>query len=163
MVAIPRVAVRPSWRDHLCYLRLVLDHKRRVYRAGRRLGVSRWRLLIHDWNKLLPDEWSATVAHYAAHRYAYAPGDDPAYDVAWNHHRKRCRHHWHYWVLIGDDGALHPLPMPDADLREMVADWTAVGQAPGRGTVADYYARCGAAMLLHPETRRRLEVLLATI
>ena len=43
------------------YFVLILKHKWFVFLEGRRLGVSMWRLMIHDWTKFLPSE----LPHYS--------------------------------------------------------------------------------------------------
>jgi len=39
------------------YLKYLIRHKWFVFRAGLKLKVSIWRLLIHDWTKFLPSEF----------------------------------------------------------------------------------------------------------
>jgi hypothetical protein len=56
--------------------------------------------------------------------------------IAINHHHKRNRHHWEYWVAqTGHFGMLdnEALDMPNKYLLEMLADWLAVARvADGR-------------------------------
>lgn len=52
--------------------------------------------------------------------------------------------------------------MPEKYLREMIADWIGAGRAQGHGDdVEGWYAKNKENMVLHPETRARLEDLLA--
>lgn len=233
-------------RPHLRYLRYVLRHKWFVLLAGLRVRAPLWRLLIHDWTKFLPCEWTPYVRKF----YGAPPALNPCYfspqwrqaeaeawkarmeqgfDRAWLHHQRANPHHWQYWLLMPDtapayprycitsmDGGLvhhalteyvrdydgkgpHPetadftncladdgsdenqeryrmvkrccdsanarrpraLPMPEAYVREMVADWMGAGRAiTGRWDVAEWYKKNRDNMVLHPDTRTRVEALL---
>lgn len=141
---------------HLRYALYVARHKWFVFVAGRRVGAPLWRLLIHDWSKLTPAEWSPYVTTF------YTPRDDQAgFDRAWLHHQHRNPHHWQHWLLREDDGDLKALPMPEGLTREMVADWMGAGRAiTGRWDVLSWYAKAREKMVLHPATRERVEDLL---
>lgn len=52
------------------------------------------------------------------------------------------------------------LPMPDVYIREMVADWRGAGRALGKPDTVSWYKQNAKNMLLHPETRARVEELL---
>lgn len=170
----------PEPHPNLAYLRYVLRHKRFVFEEGRRLGVPLWNLVWHDWTKFLPSEWTPYV-DYFYRKYRYASwGDvpfacpnrlalregvkterDAAFDRAWNLHQKRNRHHWQAHILHRDDGTVEALPMPDVDMREMVADWAGAGRAiHGKREVAAWYGKNKGKMVLHPATRARVELLL---
>lgn len=82
------------------------------------------------------------------------------FDQAWNRHQKRNKHHWQYWVLIYDDGSIHPLPMPDRYIREMVADWVGAGRAiTGKIDVAYWYWKNQSSMKLSLVTRSKVQSL----
>jgi len=113
------------------YLLLTLKHKWFVLVAGLRLGVPFWRLLVHDLSKL----GFAELPHYQ--RQFFGRADDPVGFVrCWLHHQNRNDHHWEYWIpRTGHNRCTpphpdnEPLPMPDAAILEMVADWMAAGRA----------------------------------
>jgi hypothetical protein len=85
----------------------MVRHKRAVYAAGVRLGVPRWRLVLHDWSKFLPGEWRPYVAKFghqpgAGNRegYYHQPRvDEWAFNRAWVRHIHRHDHHWEHWVI----------------------------------------------------------------
>jgi hypothetical protein len=146
-------------RRYLAYLKALLRHKWFVYLEGRKLGLGIVRLLIHDWDKFMPDEWFA----YARTFYSpdgtkqYVEGVDFA--RAWMKHQHRNKHHWQYWlnagetplpytnILVWDRGTASIVigdgvydwhwqgeitvrgPMPDLDRAEMLADWRGAGRA----------------------------------
>lgn len=109
------------------YVWLTLKHKAFVFQAGRRTGVSLWRLVTHDLSKFGPAE----APHYG--RQFFGSKDDPAgFAAAWLHHQNCNDHHWEYWLSRsgrGVDGYAVPLPMPEAACREMIADWMGASRA----------------------------------
>jgi hypothetical protein len=103
----------------------ILRHKRFVYRAGRRLGVSRWRLLKHDLSKFSPRE-------FLAYAQQFGPGKErnpSRFAAAWLHHVQHNDHHWEHWVLPQPGKENVSLDMPDQCIREMVADWLGASMA----------------------------------
>jgi hypothetical protein len=50
--------------------------------------------------------------------------------------------------------------MAETDVREMVADWMGAGRALGKPDTRAWYEANKDKMILHPATRRRVEMLL---
>lgn len=160
-------------RAHLRYGRYLARHKWFVLLAGVRVKAPLWRLLIHDWSKLTPSEWRPYVRKFYGswgvargwdHADAIKARVEEAFDRAWLHHQHRSPHHWQHWVLREDGGETLPLRMPSKLVREMVADWMGAGRAiTGRWEVQEWYLKNAAKMLLAPETRREVEVLLGLV
>lgn len=153
-------------KPHLQYARYVARHKLYVYQEGRKLGLGRWQLLIHDWHKLTPGEWFAYVETF----YGDKPnprrkdgGYDPnavsdAFDLAWLRHQNRGKHHWQWWTLALDDGGTRALAMPCRYRREMLADWRGAGRAiSGSDDCLAWYDVNRTNMVLHAETREWIE------
>lgn len=161
----PRV-VPHALGPHLRYLAYVLRHKWFVWQAGRHTGAPRWRLLVHDASKFSRAEWGAYVA-----RFHTTPQDAEhkrrirrAFDAAWAHHQAANAHHWEHWVDVGPDGGRTPRAMPEAVVREMVADWAGAGRGiTGTWDVACWYAANAARLCLHPSTRQLAEHVVATV
>lgn len=172
---------------HLKYLRYVLRHKWFVFKEACRLGIP-WLGLIHDLSKFRPSEWgpyveyfygnerikretvfrnggNSAVAWWVDRGQAWEEDRRADFDVAWNHHQKRGKHHWQYWVLAADDGPVYPLPMPDKYRREMLADWMGAGQAVGKPDTRVWYLKQKARgrQMLHSETRIWVEAQLGVI
>lgn len=162
---------------HWRYLKYVLRHKWFVYQAGRKTGVSRWQLLCHDLSKFRPDEWQPYAFYFYGEPFPDAKwygdfcnwepwehtesGSKHAFNVAWLKHLHRNPHHWQHWVLRNDDGTTHALRMPLRYCREMVADWIGAGRAiHGKNEVREWYAKNANKMILHPDTRARVEMLI---
>ncbi|WP_155300581.1 DUF5662 family protein [Deinococcus kurensis] len=116
------------WR----YAALTARHKRYVYAAGRKLGVSRWQLLVHDLSKFTPAE----LPHYARQFFMKPTvANRDAFAAAWLHHQNTNPHHWEYWVprtghtLSLGSSQSAAMPMPRRYVNEMVADWLGAGRA----------------------------------
>lgn len=107
------------------YFWLTVKHKYFVYKAGRRAGVNRWQLLIHDLSKFGTKE----LPHYG--RQFFGDKSDPeGFAEAWLHHQNVNPHHWEYWIPrtghIRDSADIvgsKAMPMPLKYAEEMVADW----------------------------------------
>jgi hypothetical protein len=167
-------------RPHLEYASYVARHKWFVFRAGLKTGAPLWRLLIHDWSKFSPAEWSAYVeSFYKPLDPSIGRGEGAAgvaldkrlkaerkarFNAAWLHHQHRNPHHWQHWLLREDDGPTLVLEMPESLIREMVADWMGAGRAiTGKWEVASWYAANAHKIVLAPETREAVEKLIAAI
>lgn len=145
---------------HIHYAWYLIRHKWFVFRAGLSVGAPLWRLIIHDWSKLTPLEWTA----YAESFYGPRPRDEDVkqhFRLAWLHHQHCNPHHWQHWVLREDDGGTLALPMPEKLIREMVADWMGAGRAiTGKWEVMNWYSLNEHKMNIHPRTKARVEELL---
>lgn len=141
---------------HLQCLSYIVRHKWFVFVAGRKTGASLWRLLRHDWSKVLPSEWFA----YADYFYS-SKGTRQEFDRAWLRHIHRQDHHWNHWVLREDGGAVKCLSMPDEAWREMVADWMGAGRTiHGKWEAYEWYYKNANNIKLHYITRVKVENML---
>lgn len=154
-----------AWKRHLAYLKYVLRHKYYVWRGCRIVGgIPFWRVIIHDWDKFLLDEWRpyADAFYEPDGSSRYKP--TPAFADAWNRHQKRNRHHWQWHLLTWDRGDTEPLPMAETDLREMLADWIGAGWAiTGKPDPLPWYEKNRDKIILHEASREWLEVLLVWV
>lgn len=150
---------------HLKYLRYVLRHKFYVYQEGRKLGLGRIQLLVHDFQKFLPSEWFPYVETFYGHKLDSVLDKEEltahsnSFDRAWLHHQKLGgKHHWQWWVLQEDDGAEKVLEMPDKYRREMLADWRGAGRAiHGKDETDSWYRKSRLGRKLHPDTQAWVE------
>lgn len=166
-------------KKHIKYLKYVIRHKWFVLVAGIRIGAPLWRLIIHDWTKFLPSEWFSYVDHFynpkktndrtmeAISRFGVAEAApwpffvEDFFNIAWNHHQKRNKHHWQYWVLTEDSGRTFPVAIPEKFIREMVADWAGAGRAiNGRWDIRTWYEKNRERINIRSETRVRVEELI---
>lgn len=146
---------------HWQYLKYVLRHKWYVLRAGMQIGkIPLWSLIIHDWQKFMPIEWSPYAwSFYGPWEYEDRPQWlIDAFDGAWLHHQHYGPHHWQYWVLREDSGDIKCLEMPSRYAREMLADWKGAGKAiTGSDNTAEWYGNNKHKILLHPRTQEWIE------
>jgi len=145
---------------HLQYISYVARHKWFVFVAGRKIGVSLWQLLIHDWSKFTPIEWRAYVDYFYGEQKSVmkAGVSTPEFDAAWLHHQHRNPHHWQHWILRRDDGTVEKLDMPERFVYEMVADWAGAGRAiTGRWDLASWYQDNRRDILISEATRALVE------
>lgn len=153
---------------HWQNFKYIMKHKYFVYRAGRKLGVSRRQLLVHDYSKFFPSEWFAYANHFfrvQANNESHKTGKDEAFDLAWLMHQKRNPHHWQFWVHVYDteEKLGRASKMPEKYAREMVADWIGAGAAQGQPDCRVWYAKHKSRMCLHPETRILVEDLIRNL
>lgn len=159
-------------KAHWQYLNYVLRHKWHVFLWCCRYGIP-IAGIVHDLSKLTPSEWFPYVdkfyggkwpeRHYGDVRGALGdkytqPWVDARFDEAWNHHQKRNPHHWQYWILLEDSGAVKPLNMPLRYRKEMLADWRGASIAiNGKDNTREWYRANRDKMQLHPDTRAWVE------
>lgn len=145
------------------YLKYVLKHKWFVFLAGIDLGVPLLQLIFHDWDKFLPDEFFpyARTFYSSDGSSQYKSSDE--FSTAWNHHQKRNKHHYQYWMLTWDNGTTECLPMPHCHRLEMLADWRGAGRALGDPFTWEWYEVNKHKIHLHEETRAWVEEQLAAL
>jgi len=110
----------------------------------------------HDISKFRPSEIIAYSKYFYGDDKKHISTDD-RFKEAWNHHSKRNKHHWQYWVLIEDNGNIQPISMPLVYIREMVADWYGAGKAQNSSTnPKEWYLDNKDKIFLHPFTEYKL-------
>lgn len=160
---------------HWKYLVYLLRHKWYAFVECRKLGVPVLGLL-HDLSKFRPDEWLPYANWFYGPRYSdqevhqamrvgvwlpYTSELGNQFDYAWLHHQRRNKHHYQYWLLKEDSGALKPLKMPKRYVLEMIADWRAASRAiTGTDNTPAWYDEHADLIVLHPRTRYLVECLL---
>lgn len=159
-------------RPYLENFKTILRHKWYVFWACLAMDVPLWRALIHDLSKFSPQEFGPYARQFydeEGHKKeglrdetgSYDPSLQPdEFQLAWINHQRN-KHHWQAWVSIGDEGKLSPVAMPETYLREMVADWIGAGITySGKMDPQGWYEANGDKMILHPASRRLLEMIL---
>ena len=126
------------------YFWYILVHKYYVGVELAKLGLYR-AMITHDLSKFSPAEFSAYAMKFKSSVNSKIIDDN--FDRAWEHHKKWNRHHWQHWG---------GKPMPDRYVKEMIADWEAMGRVFG-GCAFDYFVKNQYKMNLHPETVARVK------
>lgn len=144
--------MKKYWQ-YFCYL---LRHKWFVFVECARYGIY-WRGLAHDMSKFLPAEFAPYARYYFGGRPIGAANQEK-YNLAWNYHQKRNRHHQQFWFMISGDRQIIFFSMPDKYRKEMLADWRGAARAKKAATsAAEWYLERRDRILLHPETRAWVE------
>ena len=159
----------------LVYLRhfvSVWKHKYFVFRAGRKLRVPIWRLIIHDWTKFTPAEFGRYARYSELRRvqrfnepvgFIFGSASQVQYDfsLAWLNHENRNPHHWGYWIPRSGAWTGRPLPMPETYVREMVADWHGASRTyEGHWDISEWVEKNLPNYNLHPETAQLVHEIL---
>lgn len=145
------------------YRKYILEHKRGVTKAGLQLGVPRWRLFIHDLDKLYPRMFKAYAEQfYDLDGNPQRVEESFEFKYTWNVHQKTKKHHWQHWVREDDDGTQEVMNAWQEDryaVLEMLADWQSF-EINGKGKTIEWYERTKNQKKLHPMVRTQVEKLL---
>ncbi len=141
------------------HLKTVCTHKLYVGYYCFKFGIP-LQGIIHDFSKFSPVEFWESVRYYTGVR---SPIDtckeEKGYSLAWQHHKGKNKHHYHYWVDEMDAGG-KALIMPYRYALEMLCDYLGAGKAyNGRGfTFAKEYEwwleKEKGSLVMHPVTRK---------
>lgn len=147
--------VKATWD----YLKYIFRHKWFVLVECYKMGII-WRGLMHDMSKLLPSEFFAYREYFYggySHDMMPKPIEDD-FDFAWHWHLKRNKHHWQWWIIKFDEGALKIFEMPLEYRKEMLADWIGASKAiTGKNNVYDWYTQNKNKMALASYTRHWID------
>jgi len=159
-------------KKHLVYLSYLIRHKWFVFIAGIKVECPIWQLIIHDWSKFTPSEWSGYVNHFYVVKKHGCKVDgklceecsemEIAFDYAWLHHYNHNPHHWNGWILRGN-GKVKILEMPDKYILELFADWMGANRTiNGKWKcLSGWYAKNKQDIHFAPETKKKVEELFA--
>lgn len=135
------------------YFKYVIKHKWYVFKECLKAGII-WRGIVHDLSKFLPSEFIPYARFFYGDYPEYKSGiitqcphlfkEDiqRRFDMAWLLHIHRNNHHWQYYLLQEDDGAIKKMPIPVKYLKEMVCDWRGAGKAiTGKDDTLEWYLK----------------------
>ena len=151
-------------KKYIKYFKYLIKHKWYVMLECFKFGLY-WRGIIHDISKILPDELIPYTNYFYGKNMIHTQigGDDPDFDLAWLKHQKRNKHHWQYWILREDQGALKCLDMPEKYATEMFCDWVGAGKAlHGKNEIKEWYEENKNNIKLSSKTREYIEGLIRT-
>ena len=119
-----------SFIPALKYMVIALRHKWAVFLVGRKLRVSLWRRITHDWTKLL---WWNLVGY--GWQFCGSADRPNQFIHTWLRHQNAHDHHWEWWIPRSGHNRCEspypdnePLSMSEPAVREMIADWMAAGR-----------------------------------
>ena len=79
-------------------------------------------IMAHDASKYEDEEYKI-YDDYFYHGGKGTVEGEKIFNRAFNLHVHKNPHHWQYWTMIGDEGEVVPLDMPDEYILEMICDW----------------------------------------
>ena len=158
----------PKWYRHL---KTINRHKWMVMKNCFRCGLYKQGLL-HDLSKYSWTEFSVGARYFQGTRSPNdAEREEKGYSGAWLHHKGRNKHHLEYWIDYSADMSnrqLMGMKMPVKYVVEMFCDRVAASKNYNRDEYTDayplnYYLRGRSRDLLHPESAKLLESMLAML
>ena len=149
------------------HLKTISHHKYLVMKNCFRVGLYKQGLL-HDMSKYSPAEFFVGCKYYQGTRSPNAAEREArGYSSAWLHHTGRNKNHFEYWIDVDPKNGFRMggMRMPVRYVVEMFMDRIAASKTYQKEAYTDrspleYYERSKAVMLIHPTTRRQLEILL---
>lgn len=158
------------FKKHIYFFLFFSKHKWYVMKACFSYKLY-WRGIVHDLDKLLPDEWFAYVKLTDEKGKVlrdstgyYVPTAQEDYFVkAWFLHQKRNKHHWQWWILPTENKEIKVLSMPTKMILEMMCDWygaSCVNNKNGTGgwsNVKKWWFVNKNRMVFHPDTFTQIE------
>jgi len=142
----------------------LMKHKYYVFHAGLKVKAPLWRLIKHDWDKFLPSLWIPFADFYHGEG---EPTEEvkKAHALASLHHINLNDHHPQYWMFLDHSGNPCPQPMPEAAIREMVADWLGMCKSVWGhwDTLTWFETQPPMVLKMHVETTKRVGEILAEL
>ncbi len=147
------------------YFKYIVEHKWNVGIECLKAGLF-IHAFTHDLSKFLPSEFLPYAKFfYSKNRskeYKTSDENDLNFQTGWNRHQKRNKHHWNYWVSVTRKDEIIPVEMPMKYIKQMVCDWDGMSRKFG-GSTCDYFRKNENTMILHPETKAKIESILFDI
>lgn len=149
------------------HFKTITHHKFMVMKGCFAVGLY-WQGLLHDLSKYTPSEFFVGARYYQGTQSPNnAERKAKGYSSAWLHHKGRNKHHYEYWMdysAHAGDGII-PAKMPDRYVVEMFIDRIAASKNYNKEKYTDdmplkYYLSGNSENFIHPDTRRKLEMLL---
>jgi hypothetical protein len=156
-----------KWLQHF---KTINNHKFLVMKYCFRAGLYKQGLL-HDLSKYSWVEFSVGARYFQGNRSPNnAEREDKGYSLAWLHHKGRNKHHLEYWIdySLGEGAPMTGMKMPVKFVVEMFCDRIAASKNYNKEKYTDgdplaYFASSKEHYLIHPDTKRLLEVLLTLL
>lgn len=156
-------------KSYLEYFWYVLKHKWFVFLECIKIGLI-WRGIKHDCDKFLPSEFFPYAKFFygtnkqdprdkTGYYKPYNTGDSD-FNYALLKHLRKNDHHWEYYVLCqGEDGII-TFEMPSKQIKEMICDWKGANRAQKKSGIVPWYLANKDKLILHPDTRKIIEIYL---
>lgn len=140
---------------YIKFLKYLLTHKILVFKECVKLGII-WKGITHDLSKLGPAEFKP----YAKKFFSKEKPSGKEWRTARLHHLRKNPHHYQYHIIVDDEGKMVIEEMSEKDVKEMIADWTAISYNTRKLSLHEWYEKNREIILLHPNTKLYIEKLL---
>ncbi len=146
------------------HLKTINRHKWKVTQLCFRCHIYKQGIL-HDLSKYSYIELKTGFHYFQGFRSPIdAEKEEKGYSLGWLHHKGRNKHHWEYWIDIGEHG-LYACQMPTTYVVEMFCDRVAAsmiyqGDAYTDRSALDYYIMGRDKIMIHPQTDKLIYHLL---
>jgi hypothetical protein len=150
-------------KSYWLHFKTITKHKWYVMIACFKCGLI-WQGITHDLSKYSLAEFLSSARYFQGDKSPLeAEKAAKGYSVAWQNHKSKNKHHWHYWTDI-EQGKTYAIKMPGKYIAEMVCDWIGAGKAYNKGkwtvdTLKTWYGK--QKMVLHNDTRIFIDRLIA--
>ena len=144
-----------------------MRHRRAVRKHCFKCGLI-WQGLTHDLSKYSPTEFWRGAKYYLGNRSPQMKEREIyGYSAAWLHHKGRNKHHYEYWVDVGDSIYV-PVEMPAKYFAEMVCDRIAACKIYQKDKYTDasplnYFEARTSKDEMHPNTYANLRYFLTML
>lgn len=137
------------------YFLYIVEHKINVGIECFKMGLF-IHAFTHDFSKFRPSEFIPYARFFVKkNRSSNYKQSDLDFQNGWNHHQKRNKHHWNYWVSVTRKNEIIPIEMPIKYVMQMVADWNGMSRKFG-GNSLKYFNENRDKMILHQKTIERV-------
>ena len=143
-------------KKYIKYLVYIIEHKINVGIECFKDGLY-WHGITHDLSKFRPSEFFPYARFFhrkdRTKKYKQSDESDIDFQIGWNLHQKRNKHHWNYWVSITRKNEIIPLIMPRKYVKQMICDWKGMSRKFG-GVWYEYYIKNKDDFILHETTKQ---------
>jgi hypothetical protein len=154
-------------KKYLRHFITITKHKWFVMCACFRCGLI-WQGITHDLSKYSLIEFFASARYFQGNSSPIdAEKRANGYSLAWQNHKAKNKHHWHYWTDF-ENGKLILLRMPPKYVAEMLCDWVGAGKAYNKDkwTIDEFtgwYAKNRDIYHLHQSTKAYIDMLVENV
>ncbi|MEN6313243.1 MAG: DUF5662 family protein [Clostridiaceae bacterium] len=151
-------------KKYLRHFKTITAHKWHVMKACFKVGLY-WQGITHDLSKHSPIEFFTSARYFQGNKSPIdAEKIENGYSLAWQNHKARNKHHWHYWTDF-ENGELVIIKMPAKYVAEMLCDWVGAGKAYNKSawtikSFKNWYAQNRDIYHLYTSTRAYIDMLM---
>lgn len=149
------------------HFKTITIHKWQVMKACFKVGLF-WQGIVHDLSKYSSTEFFTSARYFQGNSSPIdAEKRKHGYSIAWQNHKAKNKHHWHYWTDF-ENGELIVLKMPPKYVAEMLCDWVGAGKAYNKDkwtieSFKNWYVQNRDIYHLHTSTKAYIDMLVKNV